>query len=81
MRNLNTNEVESVSGGDWRFAFDFQVVEGEISGDESIQEIAAAASNYATGAYWAARDAMADFYERVANSVAYDLGCGGGGGR
>jgi hypothetical protein len=75
MRNLNSRELECVSGGDWSIGFDAGVVEGEISGEETIQDIAASVANGASDAYWYARDAMADFYEAIANY--YASVCGG----
>jgi len=76
MRTLNGTELEHVSGGDWELGFDIKIIHGEVSGDESIQEIAAAASGAISGAYWDARDAMADFYEWAAAGWNFAMGCG-----
>ncbi len=78
MRTLNIAEMEQVSGGDWSFGFDLKVVYGEVSGNETIQDIVGGAADGISDAYWTARDATADLYGWM---FGYDSMCNGGGGR
>lgn len=75
MRTLNLMELERVSGGEWEFEVDLGVTKFVVKGDESVQDMAAAAMDAMAPTYWAARDAMADFYEWVANGWNYSMAC------
>lgn len=75
MRELNTKELQTVSGGEWEITIGGPGIEIKVSGPESAQEIAAAAAAVASDAYWGARDAMAGFYEWVASSWNYAMAC------
>jgi hypothetical protein len=76
MRTLNSNETDQVSGGEWEIGFDFGVVEGSLSGPESIQDIASGIGDI----YGGAVDAMADFFTWL-DPAGFYSSCGGGGGR
>lgn len=75
MRTLNGTEVGVVAGGDWSVTFKSLGVEATVSGEESVQEIAAAAATVVSDAYWGSRDAMADFYEWAAAGWNYSMAC------
>ena len=76
MRELRLLEMEQVSGGDWTVELNGGVVKVIVSGEESIQDMAAAGASLASDAYWGARDAVADFYEWAANGWNYSMACG-----
>jgi len=78
MRSLDDQELEAVSGGEWEVALHGRGVDVTISGNESVQEIAQAAANVVSDAYWGARDAMADFYAWYAAGWNYAASCGQG---
>jgi hypothetical protein len=80
MRTLVEKEIASVSGGDWSLGFDFGIIDGKISGKETIQDMASGVASAASGAYWGARDAFADFWTALDLSNYYNSGCAGGGG-
>ena len=76
MRELTVNELPCISGGDWSVELHGGVIDVTISGDEDVQDMAAAVSTVASGAYWGARDAMADFYEWAARGWEFSARCG-----
>jgi hypothetical protein len=78
MRNLDEQELEVVSGGDWELSFDLKVVGGKISGDEDVQDMAAAVAEIASSAYATAVDATADMFEWIANGWNFAASCGRG---
>lgn len=62
MREVAMNELSEVSGADWKFGFNLGFVNGEVSGTETIQEIASAGYGLVSDAYWGAREAMTGFF-------------------
>ena len=82
MRTLNGTEIGLVSGGGWSLGFDAGVIEGEVTGDSSVGELAQGAIDTLADSYWVARDATADFYEMIGGWFSSG-GCSdsGGGGR
>ena len=76
MRELTGKELQCVSGGDWSVELNAVVVKVTVEGEEDVQDMTAAVATVASGAYWSARDAMADFYEWAAQGWAYSARCG-----
>lgn len=74
MRKLDEAELNVVSGGAWSFSVEFAGVSIEFSGEETIQDIVG-------GAYWGARDAMADMFTALDPAGYYSSGCSGTSGR
>jgi hypothetical protein len=81
MRTLNFKELEYVSGGDWSLGFDLGVIDGTLSGTETVQEIAGSIANGVSVAYGGAVGAMANFFTWWDPAGYYSSGCSGGGGR
>ena len=76
MRTLNIAEINEVSGGEWQLGFDLVFVEGDIKGEETVQDIAAGVAQV----YGGAVDTMADFFTWW-DPAGFYSSCGGGGGR
>lgn len=76
MRELNGMELNCVSGGNWELELNGGVISVTLSGDESVQDMAAAVANVASSTYWAARDATADLFEWMAIGWEYSARCG-----
>lgn len=73
MRELTETELPCVSGGDWSVELHGGFIDVTITGDEDVQDMAAAVTSVASDAYWAARDLMADYYQ--ATEAWYQLFC------
>ncbi len=78
MRTLQEMELGLVSGGGWKVGVDAGVIDLEISGDESVQDMVGAVASIGASAYGAAVDATADLFEWLAAGWAYSAACGQG---
>lgn len=78
MRALDEMELSLVSGSSWKIGWDFGVVEGEFSGDETVQDMAGAVADIVSSAYDVAVGATTDMFEWIANGWAYSASCGQG---
>ncbi len=76
MRALDERELSLVSGSSWKVGWDFGIFEGEVSGDESIQDVVGAVADVASSAYGTAVEATTDMFEWIANGWAFSADCG-----
>lgn len=80
MRELNSTELQCVSGGDsgWELEINSGPVKFTLKGDESVQDMVGAVATIGASAYGAAVDATADLFEWLAAGWAYSAACGQG---
>jgi hypothetical protein len=78
MRALNEMELGLVSGAHWEVTVKGPGVEVQLSGDETIQDMAGAVIDIGASAYGVAVGATTDMFEWIANGWNYSAACSGG---